>query len=49
VEIGNKKMKNIIMAAALSACIATSALAETFTFVVPQKPGSGTMYGQKLY
>ena len=35
-------MKNIIMAAALSACIATSALAETFTFVVPQKPGSGT-------
>jgi len=42
VEIGNRKMKNIIMAAALSACIATSALAETFTFVVPQKPGSGT-------
>ena len=42
VEIGNRKMKNIIMAAVLSTCIAASALAETFTFVVPQKPGSGT-------
>ena len=30
------------MALVLSLGITTSALAETFTFVVPQKPGSGT-------
>jgi len=35
-------MKKILIAMALSTCIAVSALAETFTFVVPQKPGSGT-------
>jgi len=35
-------MKKIFMALVLSLGITTSALAETFTFVVPQKPGSGT-------
>ena len=35
-------MKKILMVLVLSLGIATSALAETFTFVVPQKPGSGT-------
>jgi hypothetical protein len=35
-------MKKILLALVLSLGIATSALAETFTFVVPQKPGSGT-------
>ena len=35
-------MKKILMVLVISLGIATSALAETFTFVVPQKPGSGT-------
>ena len=35
-------MKKILMVLEISLGIATSALAETFTFVVPQKPGSGT-------
>ena len=35
-------MKKILIALVLSLGITTSALAETFTFVVPQKPGSGT-------
>ena len=35
-------MKKILMVLVLSLGIVTSALAETFTFVVPQKPGSGT-------
>ena len=35
-------MKKILMVLVISLGIVTSALAETFTFVVPQKPGSGT-------
>ena len=35
-------MKKILMVLVISLGIATSALADTFTFVVPQKPGSGT-------
>ena len=35
-------MKKILLALVLTLGITSSALAETFTFVVPQKPGSGT-------
>jgi hypothetical protein len=35
-------MKKLILSLLLTVGITTSALAETYTFVVPQKPGSGT-------